>query len=54
MKILHVLGVLLIISWLILWLVLKLTFLAIHALVILGVILIITAFAAGRTAGSKG
>jgi hypothetical protein len=53
MKILHVLGALLIISWLILWLALKLTFVAIHALLVLGVILIILAFVAGRTAGTK-
>jgi hypothetical protein len=53
MKILQILGVLLIIIWLILWLALKLTFVAIHALVVLGVILIIVAFVAGRSAGSK-
>jgi hypothetical protein len=51
MKILHVLGVLLIVTWLILWLALKLTFVAIHALVVLGVLLIIVAFVAGRSAG---
>jgi hypothetical protein len=53
MKILHVLGALLIVSWLFLWLALKLTFVAIHALLVLGVILIIVAFIAGRSAGSK-
>jgi hypothetical protein len=53
MTILQILGVLLIIVWLILWLALKLTFVAIHALVVLGVILIIVAFVAGRSAGSK-
>ena len=53
MKILHVLGVLFIIAWLVLWLALKLTFVAIHALLVLGVILIIMAFIAGRSVGSK-
>jgi|HubBroStandDraft_5_1064220.scaffolds.fasta_scaffold817060_2 hypothetical protein len=53
MRILQILGVLLILSWLILWLALKLTFVAIHALFVLGVILIIVAFVAGRSSGSK-
>jgi hypothetical protein len=53
MRILHIIGVLLIVAWLILWLALKLTFVAIHALVVLGVISIIVAFMAGRSAGSK-
>ncbi len=53
MKILHVLGAIMIVTWLILWLALKVTFVAIHALVVLGVILIIIAFVAGRSAGSK-
>ncbi|HTV80069.1 MAG TPA: hypothetical protein VMF03_17595 [Steroidobacteraceae bacterium] len=53
MKILHVLGALLIIVWLILWLALKLTFVAIHALLVLGVILIISAFVAGRSSASR-
>jgi hypothetical protein len=53
MKILHVLGVLLIILWLVLWLALKVTFAAIHGLVVLGVILILVAFIAGRSEGSS-
>ena len=53
MKILHIVGALLIISWLVLWFALKLTFLAIHALLVLGVIFIILAFVAGRSAGTK-
>ena len=52
-RILHVLGALLIVLWLILWLALKVTFAAIHALVVVGVILIVIAFIAGRSAGSK-
>lgn len=38
------LGVLFIIAWLVLWLAVKITFGAIHLLVVLGVILIIAAF----------
>ena len=53
MKILHVLGVLFIVAWLVLWLALKLTFAAIHALVVIGVLLIIVGFFAGRSAASK-
>jgi hypothetical protein len=53
MKILHVLGALLIIAWLVLWLAFKLTFFAIHALLVLGVVLIIGAFVAGRSSGAK-
>ena len=53
MRILHVLGALLIVSWLILWLAMKLTFFAIHALLVLGVALIIVAFVAGRSTASK-
>jgi hypothetical protein len=51
--ILHGLGILFIASWLILWLALKLTFVAIHALLVLGVILIVIAFVAGRSTGTK-
>jgi len=53
MKILLGLGVLMIVAWLVLILALKLTFAAVHALVVLGVVLIIFAFIAGRSAGSK-
>ena len=49
MRILHVLGVLFILTWLVLWLVLKLTFAAIHALVIIGLLLIIVGFVSGRS-----
>lgn len=52
MKILHFLGALLIIIWLVLWLALKVTFAAVHALVVIGVILIIIAFVAGRSSSS--
>jgi hypothetical protein len=49
MRILHVLGVLFILTWLVLWLALKLTFAAIHALVIIGLLLIIVGFVSGRS-----
>lgn len=49
MRILHVLGVLFILTWLVLWLALKLTFAAIHALVIIGLLLIIVGFVTGRS-----
>jgi hypothetical protein len=53
MRILHILGALLIVIWLVLWLALKVTFAAIHALVVIGVLLIIVAFIAGRSSTSK-
>ncbi len=53
MRILHVLGALLIVTWLVLWLALKITFAAIHALVVIGVLLIIAAFVAGRSASKS-
>jgi hypothetical protein len=52
MRILHVLGVLFIVAWLILWLALKLTFVAIHALVVIGVLLLIVGLVAGRSSKS--
>jgi hypothetical protein len=50
MKILLALGVLFILAWLVMWFALKLTFVAIHGLVAVGVLLIIVAFFAGRSA----
>ena len=52
MKILLGLGVLFIVAWLVMWLALKLTFVAIHALVVIGVLLIIVGFFAGRSASN--
>jgi hypothetical protein len=49
LKILHVLGVLFIIAWLVLWLAVKVTFAAIHVLVIIGVLLIVAGLFAGRS-----
>lgn len=53
MRILHVLGVLFIVAWLVLWLALKLTFAAIHALVVIGVLLIVIGLFTGRSATSN-
>jgi hypothetical protein len=39
--VLHVIGILLIVAWLVLWLAVKVTFAAIHLLLVLGAILII-------------
>lgn len=46
MKLLPILGVLFIIAWLVSWLALKITFAAIHALVVIGVLLLIVGFVA--------
>ena len=53
MRILHVLGVLFILAWLVLWLAVKVTFVAIHALVVIGVLLIIIGLVAGRSGSAK-
>ena len=44
MGILKVLGVLFIVAWLVLWLAVKVTFAAIHLLVLLGLALIVMGF----------
>jgi hypothetical protein len=49
--VLHLIGILLIVAWLVLWLAVKVTFAAIHLLLVLGVILIIIGLMrAGRRA----
>ena len=49
--VLHLIGILLIVAWLVLWLAVKVTFAAIHLLLVLGVILIIIGLMrAGRSA----
>lgn len=53
MRILSVLGVLFIVAWLVLWFAVKLTFAAIHALVVIGVLLIIVGFVAGKSASKS-
>jgi hypothetical protein len=49
--VLHTLGVLLIVAWLVLWLAVKVTFAAIHLLLLLGVALIVFGL---LKAGSRG
>jgi len=39
--VLHTIGILLIVTWLVLWLAVKITFAAVHLLLVLGVALII-------------
>jgi len=41
MRLLHVLGILLIVGWLVLWLAVKITFAAVHLLLVIGVALLI-------------
>jgi hypothetical protein len=52
MRALHWLGALFIVAWLVLWLALKVTFAAIHALVVIGVLLIIVGLMSSRRAVS--
>lgn len=40
-SVLHLIGILLIVAWLVLWLAVKVTFAAIHLLLVLGVILLV-------------
>jgi hypothetical protein len=49
MRVLHILGVLFIVAWLVLWLALKVTFAAIHALVVIGVLLIVVGLISSRS-----
>jgi hypothetical protein len=44
MKIFSLFGVLFIMAWLVSWLALKITFAAIHALVVIGVLLLLVGF----------
>jgi len=41
MKILHAIGIILIVAWLALWLFVKITFAAVHVLLVIGIALII-------------
>jgi hypothetical protein len=52
MRISHWLGALFIVAWLVLWLALKVTVVASHALVLIGIILIVMGFLGDRRAGS--
>jgi hypothetical protein len=53
MRILHILGVLFIVAWLVLWLAVKVTFAAIHALVVIGILFIVVGFLTGRSSTAK-
>lgn len=53
MKVLGWLGALFILAWLVLLLAVKVTFAAIHLLVVIGAVLIIAAFISGRTSATK-
>ena len=53
MRVLSLLGVLFIVAWLVMLLALKITFAAIHALVVIGLVLLVVAFMGGRAAGAK-
>jgi hypothetical protein len=53
MRVLHVLGVLFIIAWLVLWFAVKVTFVAIHALVVIGILLIVAGLLTGRSSTAK-
>jgi hypothetical protein len=44
MSILKVLGIAIIVAWLVLWLAVKITFAAIHLLLLLGVVLLVVGF----------
>lgn len=48
MAILRILAVLFIIAWLVLWLAVKVTFGAIHLLLLLGIIFLVVSFFGGR------
>ena len=48
MHVFQILGVLFIVAWLVAWLALKITFAAIHALVVIGVVLLILGFVVSR------
>ncbi len=52
MGILRVIGVALIVLWLVLWLAVKITFAAIHLLVLLGLALLIAGFMKSKSAGA--
>lgn len=50
MGILKALGVLLILAWLALWLFVKITFAAIHLLLLIGVVMLVVGFVRRKTA----
>jgi Flp pilus assembly protein TadB len=52
MKALHGLGALLIVVWLVLWLVVKITFAAVHLLLLLGIAMIVFGLLQAKRSGS--
>lgn len=50
MRLLGWLGAVFIVAWLVLWLAVKVTFAAVHVLVVIGLLMLIVAFARGFTA----
>ena len=50
--VLHAIGIFLIVAWLVLWLAVKITFAAVHLLLLLGVVLIIIGLLRSRSSGS--
>lgn len=53
MGVLKGIGVLLIAAWLVLWLFVKITFAAIHLLLLIGVVLLVLGFIRRETTGPK-
>ena len=51
-SVLHVIGIFLIIAWLVLWLAVKITFAAVHLLLLLGVVMILIGLFRSRSSGS--
>jgi hypothetical protein len=52
-KFLSILGAIFIVAWLVLWLAVKVTFAAIHVLVVVGVLLIVVGLFSGRSSAAK-
>ncbi len=52
MKALHGLGAVLIVVWLVLWLVVKITFVAVHLLLLLGIAMIVFGLLRSKSGGS--
>jgi hypothetical protein len=51
-SVLHAIGLLLIVTWLVLWLAVKITFAAVHLLLLLGVVMIVFALFSSRSASA--
>jgi hypothetical protein len=51
-SVLHAIGLLLIVTWLVLWLAVKITFGAVHLLLLLGVVMIVFGLLSSRRAST--